>query len=89
MTPIQTHKAELRTLMERAGLTVDPSASSAQIDSADKCGIMSLYSWHGSWMHRCAYREHSGTPICDASHPDPRVALRHCLEMAGLLAGAP
>ena len=31
----------------------------------------------------------SRKPIAEASHPDPRIALRHCLEMAGLMEDRP
>jgi hypothetical protein len=83
MTPIQTHEAELRALMERAGLVTQ-----------DRAGT--YLDGHGDTATVCVHLYRSGTiaftvdaPHYSAEHPDPRVALRHCLEMAGLLAGAP
>jgi hypothetical protein len=90
MTPIQTHEAELRTLMERAGLTVDDTPSDLQISATTDGHTLMLYQWPFTTNYQCTYRltrEQGG--IAAASHPDPRIALRHCLEMAGLLVDRP
>ena len=89
MTPIQTHEAELRAMMERAGLNTFTRIKDGWFESTDGFDILNLYQWHGQVMHRCAYRKNSGALSCDASHPDPRIARRHCLEMAGLLTDRP
>ena len=89
MTTIQTHEAELRAMMERAGLAVNESRS-FQIVAAGSGRMVALHML--GHYHECRMTD-SEFParefIAGASHTDPRVALRACLEMAGLLVDRP
>ena len=87
MTPIQQHEAELRAMMERAGLTVDPIDMAGLKWRAAKDGwLLSFHDWKHEGTIECSWREdEDASRDCSAEHRDPRVALRHCLEMAGLL----
>jgi hypothetical protein len=89
MTTIQTHEAELRAMMERAGLAVNESRS-FQIVAAGSGRMVALHML--GHYHECRMTD-SEFParefIAGASHTDPRIALRACLEMAGLLTDRP
>jgi hypothetical protein len=88
MTPIQTHETELRTLMERAGLTVDDTSMNHMEGRNHEWSIMATTN---DAMDCYVYTEQGPpeTEPCAVRHPDPRIALRHCLEMAGLLTDRP
>ena len=83
MTPIQTHEAELRTLMERAGL-VTQEPSERYLDGHSDTATVSVHLYRGGTIAFTV-----DAPHYSAEHPDPRIALRHCLEMAGLLTDRP
>ena len=85
MTPIQQHETELREMMERAGLIIH-TANTRGIRAGSADGAHGVEVWYG--VTDRGYADCSagdGKPIACTEHPDPRVALRHCLEMAGLL----
>jgi hypothetical protein len=87
MTPIQQHETELRAMMERAGLVVEAESVYDLAASAPGHSLGMCYDDDARQTH-CVHV----TPTYDTSraeHPDPRVALRHCLEMAGLLEDRP
>jgi hypothetical protein len=83
MTPIQTHEAELCTLMERAGL-VPQEPSERYLDGHSDTATVSVHLYRGGTIAFTV-----DAPHYSAEHPDPRVALRHCLEMSGLLTDRP
>jgi hypothetical protein len=92
MTPIQTHEKELRTLMERAGLAsaVRTGMIAGQPAGNDWTVPALLLSESDPDLYVASYgAPGSRRPLAEASHPDPRIALRHCLEMAGLLVDRP
>ncbi len=91
MTPIQTHEAELRAMMERAGIKAfDPNESGYYWLVPHSGGHLVLF-YDGQSVAADAvigFGNEERNAI-GARHPDPRVALRHCLEMAGLLTDRP
>jgi hypothetical protein len=91
MTPIQTHETELRAMMERAGLAVDSIDTAGLKWRATKDGwLLTFHDWKHEGTIECSWREgEDASRDCSAEHPDPRIALRHCLEMAGLLTDRP
>jgi hypothetical protein len=95
MTPIQTHEAELRAMMERAGLAsaVRGTIVGGQGPGKDWSTPIAMVTEHhpNEGMFVALYGQTDDSPrhTMAASHPDPRIALRHCLEMAGLLTDRP
>ena len=95
MTPIQTHEKELRAMMERAGLAsaVRGTIVGGQAPGKDWSTPIAMVTEHprNEGMFVALYGQTDDSPrhTMDASHPDPRIALRHCLEMAGLLVDRP
>lgn len=90
MTPIQQHEAELRAMMERAGLTVISDPGDQQITARNDTHTIMVFHVGGGGGWCTGNASHRTEPgLIDASHPDPRIALRHCLEMAGLLVDRP
>jgi hypothetical protein len=91
MTPIQTHEAELRAMMERAGIKAcDPNESGYYWLVPHSGGHLVLF-YDGQSVAADAvigFGNEERNAI-GARHPDPRIALRHCLEMAGLLTDRP
>jgi hypothetical protein len=91
MIPIRQHEAELRAMMERAGLVPQPTGFSDFTNARDADGEIKVMMLCFTRVVRAIFwpsvlgRADSIT----AEHPDPRVALRHCLEMAGLLTDRP
>lgn len=83
MTPIQQHETELRAMMERAGLAPKES-SDRYLDGHSETATVSVHLYRGGTIAFTV-----DAPYHSAEHPDPRIALRHCLEMAGLLVDRP
>jgi hypothetical protein len=95
MTTIQTHEAELRAMMERAGLAsaVRGTIVGGQAPGKDWSTPIAMVTEHpqNEGMFVALYGQTDDSPrhTMGASHTDPRVALRACLEMAGLLTDRP
>ena len=92
MTPIQQHEQALRAMMERAGLSsaVRVGMIAGQPGGNDWTVPALLLSESDPDLYVASYGvPGSRKPIAEASHPDPRIALRHCLEMAGLMEDRP
>ena len=82
MTPIQTHEAELRAMMERAGLKPKERNAYYLDGTSDHAKVTLTTATSGTMAYT------PDGPV-SAEHPDPRIALRACLEMAGLLTDRP
>jgi hypothetical protein len=88
VTPIQQHETELRATIERAGLSVAVRSGmiAGQPPEDDWTLPALLLSEADHDLYTASYgAPGSRKPIAEAMHADPRIALRHCLEMAGLL----
>jgi hypothetical protein len=93
MTPIQQHEAELRAMMERAGLKVW-RALPTSMDASGKANVAihcvkKMAEWSAIGFATSNGEHGRCLSVTGPYHPDPRVALRHCLEMAGLLEDRP
>jgi hypothetical protein len=84
MTPLQQHGQELRSLMERAGLVVEPM-SFGELCGKGPGGVVDVRFASSRGRHYASAVYVPDHTTATAYHPDPRVALRACLEMAGLL----
>lgn len=93
MTPIQQHEQELRAMMERAGLVAEVRVGPHSITGVGTRSAVTVYAFR--WVTSAVTHAPNGDirfgvgSGFTAEHHDPRIALRHCLEMAGLLVDRP
>ena len=91
MTPIQEHQDELIGIAIRAGFEVDRDCLPHAIHATTDTYMLSVTSVEG-WFVTCyaGIGNRAGEfQKRGVYHPDPRVALRTCLEMAGVLKDHP
>ena len=91
MTLIQTHETELRARMERAGIEAsDPNESGYYwLVPHDGGHLVFFHDGQSVAVDSIIGFGDDETDAIGARHPDPRIALRACLDRAGLLVDRP